>query len=282
MLPTLTPQQRAAAYGLVGGVPLYLSWWDQELSFTDNLRELVCTPGGRLLTETDLILKSDLDVGQSAQPVLNAIAAGKTTHSEIKDAVRFEPSRTLDRLIELQLINRVQPVGQDRTTRRSYRISEPFLAFQLGHVARFRGEIERGLGDGITAVLAETFNDHMGPVWEECFRDHLRLRVATNRLSFPAPVVGIGPWWDGNGANELDAVVLTGRSRTAALVGEAKWGQIEDGRRLVERLRRKVQDGLHLDPDSVKYAVCARAEIVHTPADALTVTAMDIFSSEES
>jgi uncharacterized protein len=275
MLPRLKPGDRALVYGLVGGMPLYLSWWDQRSSVRQNLRRLVCQPGAPLLTEGELVLATEVEAGEHPAAVLHAIAAGKTRHSEIADQLRTEPARTLDRLIELRLIERLLPVTESaKSRRRIYRITDNFMSFYLGVISRYRAEIERGLGDSILPVLLASLDDQLGPAYEQAFRDHLRSLAAAGKLE--GDVVAIGSWWQDTPPVAIDAVVLTGRSRRPTMVGEAKWSSALDARRPLADLEEKAA-WLVDDPTTLRYAVCARERITNAPGGVLTVTAEDIF-----
>jgi AAA+ ATPase superfamily predicted ATPase len=276
MLPDLSPAQRALVWGLVGGMPLYLRWWDQGAGVRANLSRLACTPGGQLLTEGQLVLATEADDGDLARQTLYAIASGRTKFNEIEQAVRADPSRTLERLISLRLVERLAPVTEDprRTRRRIYRLADNFLAFWLGVLDRYRPEIERGLGESILPILIESLDDHMGGPWEEAFRLHLR-RLA-NSGDLGAGIVAIGPFWTaGKDPGEIDAVALAGREREAVLVGEAKWAKRVDGTRLRAELERKCA-ALPRVSDQPRIAICARDSVAGDDG-ILAVTAADIF-----
>lgn len=276
MLPALRPAQRALVWGLVGGMPLYLRWWDQRASVRANLARLACTPGGQLLTEGQLVLATEGEGGELARLVLYAIATGRTRFNEIEQAVRADPARTLDKLVALRLVERVVPVTENplRTRRRVYRIADNFLAFWLGVLDRYRPEIERGIGQSILPVLLRSLDDHMGGPWEEAFRDHLRRLAVAAGLG--EDIVALGPFWtSAEDPTEIDAVALAGRDRKAVLLGEAKWAKRVNATPLRAELKRKAAALPRLAAEP-RYAICAR-ERVDADADVLAITADDIF-----
>jgi AAA+ ATPase superfamily predicted ATPase len=278
MLTDLSPADRARVYGICGGTPLYLSWWNQAASLTDNLHELAGRPGAPLLTEGQLVMATEVGAGEHTMAVLTAIAAGRTKHSEIKDAIDADPSRTLDRLIELRIIERLLPVTEQgtRSRRRVYRITDNYLAFYLGTLTRFRAEIERGLGKSIIRPLATWLDGHMGPVYEEAFREHLR-RLA-NQGELGEDIVAIGSWWRDDSQQEIDAVVLAQRelTRIPVLAGESTWRGTVDARGIKAGLMRKAAV-LTDSAEELRYAVCARDAVDRPDDDTLVVTATSIF-----
>lgn len=277
LLPRLPPAEQAVVWGLVGGVPLYLEWWDDSASLRDNLARLVCAPGAPLLTAGELSLASDLDAGDLARQTVYAISAGKTKHNEIADTIRADPTRVLERLTRIGAVERMTPITEDprRTRRRIYRLADNFLAFWLTVVDRHRNAIERGLGQSVLPVLVSELDDHLGTPWEEALRIHLR-RMATAG-AFGADVVAVGRYWTtANPPIEIDGVVLAGREGSTVAVAEAKWARRVDGSRIGRELVRKSL-ALPRVAEDLQLLVAAREEVTGNGVTA--VTAADIFGS---
>lgn len=279
MLPRLTPADRALVYGLVGGMPLYLSWWQPEVSVADNLFRIAGKPGSPLLTEGRLIMLTEVGGGEQSAGALYAMASGRSRFNEIQSAIGADPTRILDRLVESRLVERIVPVTEQASgpRRRMYRIADNFLAFYLGPLLRHRGEIERGMGSAIMPALVRSLDDHLGPAWEEAFREHLRRLALAGQLG--DDVVAVGSWWQPDGSNEIDAVVIAqpNRTRVPVAVGEAKWARQVDAARIRSTLTAKAA-ALTGDFADLRYIVCARENVIRADEGLLTVTAADIFT----
>jgi hypothetical protein len=143
---------------------------------------------------------------------------------------------------------------------------------------RFRAEIERGLGKTIVSSLVAFLDDHMGPVYEEAFREYLR-RLANDGV-LGEGIVAVGPWWNDDNQQEIDAVVLAQRelTRIPVLAGECKWASRVNAPRIKASLIRKAA-AMTQDVDELSYVVCAREAVEGADTQTRTVTAADIFTA---
>lgn len=275
MLPALSPEDRALAYGLVGGMPLYLTWWRQDAPVQENLFRLIGAPGAPLLTEGRLIMESETG-SATGGAILHAIASGATRYNEIQDLVGTDPARQLDRLVEARLVERLAPVDEDqaKSRRKIYRIADNFLAFYLGPVRRHRTEIERGYGQRVMPALHQELDNHLGAPYEEAFRECLWRQAGT----FGDHVVAIGPWWRSGGQDQIDAVVLAQPelTRVPIAVGESKWSRTVSAPRIKAKLAAKAA-ALTESVDELRYIICARSAVTQADPETTVITAADIF-----
>ncbi|HKE97351.1 MAG TPA: ATP-binding protein [Actinomycetes bacterium] len=256
--PGLAPADQALVYGVLGGMPLYLRLWDADEPVEANLVRLFGDASAPLLNEGELLLRTELPEAAGYFRLMAAIAEGHAKFSGIRDVARMDPTRGLERLASVRLVERRAPVTEElgATRRRTHRIGDNFLAFWFRFVYPHRGEIERGLGPQVVRTLVlPRLDGHMGPVFEELARDHVRNLAVAGRLD---GVTRVGSWWSADGRTGIGVVALGDRRVT--LAGEASWDRPLDRGALV-RLRQALRLLPGGDGGEVPLALFARLGI---------------------
>jgi len=271
--PRLAPADQALVFGILGGMPIYLKQWDDEASVDENILRLFADPASTFIDEGELLLRSEMPEAAGYFRMMSAVAAGRTKFSEIANEAGMDPTRSLEKLVRVGLLERVAPVTEnpDRTKRRRYRISDNFLLFWFRFIYPNRGQILGPAGATVIKKLVlPHLDDHMGPVFEDICRQFV-VR-AGGRRGLPE-TTKVGPWWSTDAQTEIDVVGLDGKR--PVLAGEVKWSKQADRRDL-----RSLQDKVARLPQAAnsKLAMFAREQFTGlSPKDALLFTAKDLY-----
>jgi len=273
--PGLPAADAATIYGILGGMPTYLSRWRPGQDRDANLRRLFGEASSPLIEEGEFVLTSELPDASGYFRILHGIAAGNRTFKTLRDFAAIDIARQLERLQQVGLVQREVPATEDphRSKRVVYRIGDNFLHFWFRFVHRRRVDIARGLGtEVVDRTIIPRLNDYMGEPWEEMCRDHVRRLAAGGVL--PAEVSTVGRWWNRDNSVEIDVVGLD--DRKVVLAGSVKWAAAA-GRVELQRLREAVEALPNRAPH-VELALFARGNVTDVaPAEALTFTADDIY-----
>jgi AAA+ ATPase superfamily predicted ATPase len=221
------PVMALTAYGILGGVPLYLTFFQPARSLRDNILNAIVSPASRLYVEPQAVFAAHHQVydARTALAVLRAIAGGQHRWSDIAKAVGVTTSalsRVMEPLIgDLGLVERVLPVTETQATRTyytQYHLTDNFFRFWFRFIEPNQGHIEFGDVERVTDLILARLPEYMGLPFEAMCRDWVRMASAAGAL---AQRVGrVGTWW--NPDHQLDIVGLDEDGR-AAILGEAKW-----------------------------------------------------------
>lgn len=236
-MPAASPTDKAIAYGALGGTPLYLEQWEADKSVRDNLLELFADPGSMLVDAAETALSEELAETEGSLRIMQAIAAGNTRPSAIKDYAKVTPERPLKRLTAIKLVERRVPILEDplKTRRSYYRIADPYFRFYFRFIARRRGDIGRGLGERlVSSAILPMLDDYMGSIFEDMAREHARHLAIAGALEADR----VDSWWSSDGSTEVDVVGLAGGRIT--FVGTAKWNQHPAQMRVLAELEKHV------------------------------------------
>jgi uncharacterized protein len=281
------PSDTLTAYGILGGVPLYLTLFDPTRSIEQNIATHIADPSARLYVEPDAVFAAHHESYDRFQAlaVLRAIADGAHEYSRIQQRSGV-PTGSFPRVLEplvgdLGLVRRVLPVTetkQSRTYHTQYHLTDNFFLFWFTFIEPNKGTIEFGGGSRLAASIIPRLPDFLGLPFEELCRDWVGLALAAGALE--APVTKIGTWW--TASHQVDVVGLDAAGRVA-LGGEAKWRNqgfgwddletyLEHMRALGDRVRPDVQHVLFsktgFEPRVRRWAAGTQARLL-TPAELL-------------
>ena len=261
LLPQYQPEQRVAVYAVIGGIPGYLELFDDRLTILENLRQRIVTPANVMLTDAVFLLHEQLDEPRNYMAIIEAIAAGYHTLSDIAKMagiVRSNIVKYLGVLRELGYVERIVPATvrrPEQSRQGRYVIVDPYLRFYFRFLAPNLGFIERGMVKQTINLLHDHLPDFIGThTFEELCREWVA--VQGDRGLLPLLPERIGSFWSKQA--QVDVVAINWRTKSI-LLGECKWGKDEVGRSVIRTLIDKTAKILPTnDPWTLHYVFFAR------------------------
>lgn len=260
LMPRYRPDQRVAVYAITGGVPGYVELFDDRLTVTENLRQRIVTPANVMLGDAVFLLHEQLDEPRNYMAIIEAIAAGYHTLSDIAMMAgipRTNIVKYLGVLQELGYVERQVPATArrpERSRKGRYVIVDPYLRFYFRFLSPNLGFIERGMVEQAISLMQDHLIDFIGThTFEELCRDWVAVQADLGTLPFLPE--RIGSFWSRQA--QVDVVAINWRTKDI-LLGECKWGTDEVGRSVIRTLVDKTGKVLPGKGWTVHYIFFAR------------------------
>lgn len=225
-LKSMKKEDIAVLHAVTGGVVEYLSYIDKTKDLDSNLVTLFFKDSGRMYEEPASFLKQELREPRVYNEILDVIAKGARKNNEIATKVHRSTgalNNYLDSLIELGIIMKEKPIGEDTSRKTIYRIKNGAFRFWYRYVFPNMSAIEIGLGDRLyREQVKEDLSNFMGEEFEEIFLDHFDLLNKQGDL--PALITSRGRWWGNNSKLKREEEIdLIGYGKDLAVFCEVKW-----------------------------------------------------------
>ncbi len=243
LLPNVPDRELVELYAVAGGVPLYLSQFDQAKNTEWNIAHKVFNQSAILYEEPKNYLMQETRSPAMYTAIVEAIASGRCRPTEISDSVRLPTSavsRYLDNLIELKIVERCTPMVKAKKRQVVYKVSDNLFRFWSFFVSRYANAIELGMGEQVAAkIVGQEFPTFVGPVFEQVCRQWLMREAARGRLGLLPR--GIGSWWgtDPRTKQEEEIDIVLEGSDGELVFGECKWKNAPVGVEVAETLLRR-------------------------------------------
>ncbi len=198
--PGYSAEEKLIAYGILGGIPRYLSTFSDKRSIQENLETEILGNGAFLRDEPQMLLKMELREPNVYNSILGAIAGGYNKVTEIADCIHEDKSKCSKYITVLQSIRlvekRVPCYEQGRSKKTIYALTDNFYRFWYHYIFPNKSYYELLGSSGAAKEIMDEISDFMGLAFEDICRQYLIRQAKLGRLPFvPAD---IGKWWGNN------------------------------------------------------------------------------------
>lgn len=225
-LKRLSDEDKALAYGIVGGTPQYLLQMNDTLSVEENVKNTFLNPISFLYEEPINLLKQEVREPAIYTAIITAIAAGASRMSEISSKVGEDTnvcSAYIKNLIDLGIVQKETPYGEKASRKSVYSIEDNMFRFWYRFVPENNSLIARGAADLVFERIEPKLSEHMGVVFEDICKQYLWKQRLTGKC--PVEFSSLGRWW-GNDPIEkcqTEIDIMGEQDKDTALFAECKW-----------------------------------------------------------
>lgn len=187
-----TIMEKVGYYAVFGGLPNILSLIDDEKGLVGNIEALLLQPEGLARYYIDTVLSTEVSAINNGNIIIRRIKNGKKHYGEIESAIQEEKARkqlskTLNELIESQLIERQYPINKPNDKKKSfYFIKSNLLRFWLTYLDGISGIINPSAF--FEKYIAQSLKTFISYRFENIVRQYFAL------LNRP-DIISIGSYW---------------------------------------------------------------------------------------
>lgn len=224
-LKNYSDEDKALAYGIVGGTPQYLLQMDDRLSIEDNIKNTYLNPISFLYEEPTNLLKQEVREPAIYMAIITAIAVGASRMSDISNKVGEDSNicaNYLKSLINLGIVKKETPYGEKTSRKSIYSIEDNMFRFWYRFVPNNNSVIMRGAADIVYRRIEPQLSEYMGAVFEEICKQYL-WNLLLNGNS-PVEFSELGRWWgnDPIEKKQTEIDIMGEQDKKTALFGECK------------------------------------------------------------
>jgi uncharacterized protein len=230
-------------YAVLGGIPHYLKYFDDRKSIKDNILDIVLNKGSVLYEEPKNILKQELREPMIYNTIIESIATGSSKMNEIVTKTKMESdkcSRYINSLIELRIIEKEHPIGENKSRKTIYKLSDNLFKFWYRFVFHNISLTEQDESEFLyDSIINQDWSDYIGQnVFEDICRQYLWKLNKERKLPFV--FINIGRWWGNNPKEKRqEEIDIIAANNSEAIFCECKWRNEKTGIEVFESLKNK-------------------------------------------
>lgn len=224
--PQWSFEEKLYAFGVCGGIPQYLEIFSKYSSFKEAVCGEFLSISGHLSEEPENLMQQELREPAFYNSILQAIAKGASRQNDIAMAVGKNPNQLstyLDNLIDLEILEKVNPIGGKNTRKVIYRIKDNLYRFWFRFIPDCKVLSALGLEErAYKEKIEPSFSEYFGHVFEKIAMEYIKYQVMVGEIQ--ELYTEYGQWWGNNPQKKQEEEIdIVCANEEHILVGECKW-----------------------------------------------------------
>ena len=227
-LPDYSIEDIIKVYACVGGIPAYISEFNDKISFMENLNKLFFRKESFFYDDAERILKDELREPDIYFRIIEAITNGETTLGKIASYAHIDITNLPKHLKILEKMDIVKKINPLFLKKGLWKVADNYFNFWINFIYPYSEEIELG----IYKFPYEKFNCYVSFVFEEVCKQAIIEMTQKGKFGFTKT----GRWWYED--KEIDLVALNELNKEI-LFGECKWKEKVNSMKVCKELAEK-------------------------------------------
>ncbi len=227
--PEIGMEDAVKMYGATGGVPRYMEFFTGE-DVGAEIRDKMFDPDLMLSRDTKLLLQEEMPEPTRYYLILEAIAQGKNSLTEISNYSRVDRNQLpyyLNTLRDMGFVKHEKPLLSKK--RGIYGITDNYMKFWFRFISPFYEEIDSENLVNAKKNFDKEFNTYLGHVFEDVCREIIIEIIDYTQMR---------RWWYKDKEIDITAVNEDGKK---IFLGECKWSDGVDAEKILSQLKEKAE-----------------------------------------
>lgn len=214
--PEMSRLDQLYVYSLLGTSATNLKYYNAKIEFSENIFNLFLSTNSYLFDYGIRVLKSEIsDIGTYSS-ILHAISKENTKVGDIAEALDVKSThltRYLQKLIDMMIIKKVVPVGEDKKTSKfgRYEIFDNALKFWFSYIYPNLSALQQNNTKEVSKLIQDEFiSKTVFLSYKKCIKEFVNKKQES---IFGYEPNRVGSWWD-NQNNTIDLIAYDRKNIT--------------------------------------------------------------------
>lgn len=224
--PDNSVRECVEVYGILGGVPAYLKWWNPKADKKTNICDLILSQEGRLFGEVKRYLGGELRELSVYNTILTEIGAGNRKLNDLYQSTGYSRAKIsvyLKNLMEMDVIEKVvsfETGGWENVQKGIYQIKNTFINFWFKFVFPYASDIYHHTPEEFYDLhIAGGIEEYLNRYFIQVCMEYMELLNQVRKL--PIQISKIGTWVGKQG--NID--IIAQNSIRENIVGICNWSE---------------------------------------------------------